>query len=130
VERSAVFLAVVVVVMFMAYGVFHQSPHAVERAVGFGSGAVGLISFAYAVYRGLINAISNHAARWARENIVKPIAAFLVVANEDLKRKPLDEIAADAQKAKTIAETILKALALTFSECPSPRAYPGAWATG
>jgi len=107
---SSLLWLAVTVLMFIAFGVFYQSPHTIERAVAFGSGAVGLISFAHTASRALVEAISNHAARWARENIVKPIAAFLVVANEDLRKRSLDEITADAQRAKTMAETILKAL--------------------
>jgi hypothetical protein len=58
----------------------------------------------------LVEAISNHVARGARESIVKPIATFVVVANEDLRKRSLDGTAADVQRAKTIAETILNVL--------------------
>jgi hypothetical protein len=101
---------VVAVFMFIAFGVLNPPPHTTERAEACGSGAAGLISFAYTASRALVETNSHHAARWARENIVEPIASLLVMANEDLRKRSLDEIAAVARRVKTMAETILKAL--------------------
>jgi hypothetical protein len=110
---STAFLLVVTIAMFTAFGIFYQSPSTIERALAFGGGITGLISFAYTVYRGLIDLFSNHATRWANQAIVKPIATLVVMMNEDLKKKPIQEIITDLQKSKEITNLILESIKST-----------------
>jgi hypothetical protein len=98
------FLAVTVLIVYYLRCLLPVPSHYREGS------SLGIIGFACTAYLGLVEAVSNHVARGASESIVKPIVTFLVVANEDLRKRSLDEITADAQRAKTIPETILKVL--------------------
>jgi len=108
-----VFLLMVTVVTFIVFGIFYQSPYAIERALAFGSAITGLISFAYTIYRGLVNIISNHVARWADQVVVKPIATLIVMTNEDIKRKSIQEIVMDLQRSREVTDLILKSIRST-----------------